>query len=139
MTKLGRLVPSIWCATALWVGQASAQSFDDVFAIMTQDANPDSPGCRGCHIVPEPPTGLIWGDTEDEVLASLEDRDPNDCVDPMDPSTCAVRGVVAGGNTRPSILSVRLESGSMPRFGRPWTEDELQILWAWLPQYDDPQ
>jgi hypothetical protein len=137
-----------------WIGAASAflalasgvagagpvDPFDPVWEIMTVDAGPESPGCRGCHIQPLPPHGLIWGDTEAEVLASLEDRDPD---------TGEVRGVVAGGNNG-SEISYLLECGSMPFAGRPWHEGpddtycdeffqfQLEKLRAWLAQYDDP-
>ncbi len=53
--------------------QAQGSPFDDVFAIMTQDNGPDSPGCRGCHVGPqEAPPAPWWGDIQADVLASIE-------------------------------------------------------------------
>jgi hypothetical protein len=124
---------------ALVAGSARAQSFDDVWQIMTQEAGADSPGCRGCHIVAQPPRGLIWGDTEDEVLQSLQTPDKVSGI-----------AVVDGGN-RGSKMSFRVECGSMPFFGRRWHEGpddpdhpdeyfqfQLEKLRAWLAQFDDP-
>jgi hypothetical protein len=42
--------------------------FDPVWATMTQDTGPDSPGCRGCHIAVEGKGyGQWFGNTQDEV------------------------------------------------------------------------
>jgi hypothetical protein len=117
---------------------AQAQSFDDVWLIMTQEAGPESPGCRGCHIQPLPPQGLIWGDTEDEVLCSLQTPDASG------------HSIVENGNYG-SKLSYRLECGTMPFGGRQWHEGpddpdhpdeffqyQLEKLRAFLSQFDDP-
>jgi hypothetical protein len=118
-------------------GKSLAQSFDDVWEIMNQERGEESPGCRGCHIRPGPPGGSLWGDTQEEVLQSLLTPD------------CTGVSLVDGGN-RGSILSIRLECGSMPRFGRRWHEGpddtyseeffqfQLEKLRAWLEQFDDP-
>ena len=57
---------------------AVAQSFDDVFAILSLPGGEgDSPGCGGCHILkgfvePCPLFGTIqWGDTQEGVLDCL--------------------------------------------------------------------
>jgi hypothetical protein len=114
-----------------------AQSFDDVWEIMNQERGPESPGCRGCHIRPGPPKGLVWGDSMEEVLEALQTPDSTGV------------SLVDGGNGR-SILSIRLECGSMPFFGRRWHEGpddtypdefyqfQLEKLRAWLAQFDDP-
>jgi|SRR5262245_40255997 len=138
MRKQHSFVLTLGILASLTSGSARSQSFDDVWAIMTQPAGPDSPGCRGCHIVPEPPGGLVWGDTEDEVLQSLQTPNPFTGV-----------AVVDGGNYS-SIISLKVECGSMPRFGARWHEGpddtylddffqfQLEKLRAWLAQFDDP-
>src|SRR5262245_11973501 len=107
----GRVLSILFFAAAL---PALAQSpFDAVFAIMTQDAGPDSPGCRGCHVGPqESPPAPWWGDTQQDVLASIE-----------------ASGLVIGG--RMSYLGYRLQQGEMPLGGRPWNSDEIDILNSW--------
>jgi hypothetical protein len=80
---------------------------------------------------------LVWGDTEEEVLEALQTPDGSGV------------SLVDGGNGR-SILSIRLECGSMPMFGRRWHvgpddtypdefyQFQLEKLRAWLAQFDDP-
>ncbi len=121
---MGKLVSagcvlSIFFLAAARPAQAQSNPFDDVFAIMTQDHELDSPGCRGCHVGPdEAPPAPWWGDTQEDVLASIE-----------------ASGLVIGG--RMSFLAYRLQQGEMPLFGRPWTPDELNILDTWLVTYED--
>ncbi len=141
MKKLHSWFLASGAVVALASGITWAQSdplFDPVWEIMTQESGPGSPGCRGCHIQPMPPQGLVWGNTEDEVLQSLQTPNP-------------VTGVslVDGGN-RGSKLSFRLECGTMPFAGRAWHEGpddtypdeffqfQLEKLRAWLAQFDDP-
>jgi len=56
-------------------GAAHAQNdlFDPVWATMTQDAGGGSPGCRGCHVAPQPGFGRWFGDTRDDVLSYFLD------------------------------------------------------------------
>lgn len=56
-------------------GAARAQNdlFDPVWATMTQEAGADSPGCRGCHVAPQPGFGRWFGDTRDDVLSYFLD------------------------------------------------------------------
>lgn len=114
----GRVLSILFSVAAL---PALAQSpFDAVFAIMTQDAGPDSPGCRGCHVGPqESPPAPWWGDTQEDVLASIE-----------------ASGLVVGG--RMSYFGYRLQQGEMPLGGRPWSSDEIDILNSWLITYETP-
>ncbi len=98
---------------------ASAQEnpFDSVFALMTQDRSPDSPGCRGCHIVEDPSMafGPYFGNTQDEVEYELINGEGM---------------YVAGG--RDSMLANFLRDGSMPLDGRMWADKELELLYIWL-------
>ena len=56
-------------------GAAHAQNdlFDPIWATMTQDAGEGSPGCRGCHVAPQPGFGRWFGDTRDDVLSYFLD------------------------------------------------------------------
>jgi hypothetical protein len=99
---------------------ASAQEnpFDAVFAIMTLDRAPDSPGCRGCHVGPKPAIEPYFGDTQDEVETTL--------------ITFGDGEIIAGG--RNSIIANFLRDGVMPDFGAQWTDDQLELLYLWLDQ-----
>lgn len=97
--------------------------FGPVFAIMNAERGPDSMGCRGCHIGPE--AFIPWGDARDEVLQTLEDRDP---------ATGEVRGLVSGG--REGQLAQLLHGGQMPYGGVQWSQVELDLLDAWLTTYE---
>ncbi len=96
---------------------AQENPFDAVFALMTQDRGPDSPGCRGCHIGPGPAIGTYFGDTQDEVEMTFT-------VDRQD--------LIEGG--RGSTLASFLRDGLMPLSGSLWTDCELELLYAWLDQ-----
>src|SRR3989442_884586 len=48
---------------------AQCDPFGPVWATMTQEQGGDRPGCRGCHIGPNPSSGRWFGDTEEDVLA----------------------------------------------------------------------
>ena len=103
---------------AMGAAVARADGFDDVFPIMTQDGGDTSPGCRGCHMGTGAPCARFrWGETQDEVLSCLQ-----------------TLGYVDGGSL--SRLADRLDpavgTGDMPQGGRPWNNDELQFLRAWL-------
>lgn len=94
---------------------AQEDPFDAVYALMTQDRGPDSPGCRGCHIGPEPAIGPYFGNTQDEVLNTFTVDRPD---------------LIDGG--RGSILAGFLRDGLMPLGGSLWTNCELELLYAWL-------
>lgn len=122
-------------AIAITGGIAHAQSFSPVWEIMTQPRGAQSPGCRGCHIGPTQP----WGDTEEQVLQSLQDPNP-----------FTGYSLVDGGNNG-SSLSFMLECGFMPFLGLSWHEGpdnvypdeffqfQLEKLREWLAQFDDPK
>ncbi len=126
MRKLGH-VTSFIAITAASSSPALAQSdpFDAVWDVITQPAAPDSPGCRGCHVGEEEnPPAPYWGNDRDQVRDSI-----------------VFSGYVEGG--RDSYLAARLRSSDpafqMPRDGRPWNDDELAILDAWLVTFEsDP-
>ncbi len=136
-TQRSFLLTSSVLTIAITGGTAHSQSFSPVWEIMTQDPQDlgaESPGCRGCHIGPRSP----WGDTEEEVLASLQEPDPFTGYSRVD-----------GGNNG-STLSFLLECGYMPFFGSRWHEGpdsahpeeffqfQLEKLREWLAQFDDP-
>jgi hypothetical protein len=95
--------------------------FRPVFEIMTLEAAKDSPGCRGCHIGSD--AFITWGtytvETAEETLDQLEQERPD---------------LLAGG--RSSSMAELLYNGAMPRLGRPWNQDELDLLDAWLITYE---
>jgi hypothetical protein len=131
------LLTSSVLAIAITGGTAHSQSFSEVWEIMTRPRGTESPGCRGCHIGPLKINP--WGDTEEEVLASLQAPDPFTGI-----------SLVDGGNNG-SSLSFMLECGYMPFFGLPWHEGpdnfypdeffqfQLEKLREWLAQFDDPK
>jgi hypothetical protein len=96
---------------------AQENPFDAVFALMTQDRGPDSPGCRGCHIGPGPAIGTYFGNTQDEVEMTFTVDRPD---------------LIEGG--RGSTLASFLRDGLMPLSGSLWTDCELELLYAWLDQ-----
>jgi hypothetical protein len=96
---------------------AQENPFDAVFGLMTQDNGPDSPGCRGCHIGPEPAIGTYFGDTQDEVEMTFTVDRPD---------------LIEGG--RGSILAGFLRDGLMPQSGALWADGELELLYTWLDQ-----
>jgi hypothetical protein len=101
--------------------------FDPVFAIMNDGRGPDSLGCRGCHIGPQPGFGPWWGDDRDTVLATLESGvTPDGQV--LDPPP------LDGG--RKGILGRFVHQGTMPLGGMQWDDDSLAILDKWLQTYE---
>lgn len=103
---------------------AQGNPFDAVFAVMTQDRGPDSPGCRGCHIGEQPAFGPYFGNTQDEVENGIITYDNG--------------RLIQGG--RDSILANYLRDGVMPPpgFGAQWTDCELELLYAWLDAIASP-
>jgi len=105
---------------------AQGQLFDPVYAVM--DGAPLDMGCRGCHIAKQR-TGFApwWGNDRDTVLATLESGITPDG-EVLDPPP------VDGG--RSGILGQYLHYGYMPLAGEAWTQDQLDILDAWLITYE---
>jgi hypothetical protein len=69
-----RLAAFVFSLVAFFsAAQAQNDPFDPVWNTMTQPAGGDSPGCRGCHIAPQPGFGRWFGDTRDEVLSYFVD------------------------------------------------------------------
>jgi len=70
VTRFSRLAALVIPLLAL-SGAARAQNdlFDPVWATMTQESGGSSPGCRGCHIAPQPSFGPWFGDTREDVLS----------------------------------------------------------------------
>ncbi len=101
---------------------AQENPFDAVFAIMTQDRAPDSPGCRGCHIGEQPAFGPYFGNTQDEVENGIITYDNGRLID--------------GG--RDSILASYLREGVMPPRGAQWTDCQLELLYLWLDAIASP-
>jgi hypothetical protein len=110
-------------------GTAGAQTdlFDPVWATMTQEAGDNSPGCRGCHIAPQPGFGRWFGDTRDDVLSYFLDG----------PGAA----LVAGCRESRLATALGLVDGVppiMPRDGRFWMDcpvaglTELTDLGNWL-------
>ena len=110
--------------------------FDPVWATMTQDAGGDSPGCRGCHVGPQPAFGPWFGDTEDDVLNFFL-------------TSSRGRAMVMGGRTSRIAEALGLVDGVSPYMprdapldGRFWVDDpdqglsELTDLGNWLDTID---
>ena len=66
-TRLAALVVPLIAFSG--IARAQGDLFDPVWATMTQQAGGDSPGCRGCHIDPQPGFGRWFGDTREDVLS----------------------------------------------------------------------
>lgn len=122
---LRKLAIKVFLASIFILGsafKAGAQvppEFAAVFDIMTTDAGPASNGCRGCHVGPAEALGPWWGDTAEDVLATLE-----------------AGTLLIGG--RMSFLAFRLENCEMPLGGLCWDDSQLEILRAWLILYETP-
>lgn len=67
--RFNRWSVCVLCLFALQSFAEPTDPFDPVWNTMTQVEGGDSPGCRGCHIAPEPGFGPWFGDTRDDVLA----------------------------------------------------------------------
>lgn len=121
----GMIIPTR--ATSRTVRTECENPFDPVWAIMTQDRGADSMGCRGCHIGPQPRLRPWFGDTEEDVLATLETG--------ISPDGTNVGFVPVEGGRFGSLGSV-LHSCFMPFNGTCWGDDELALLDAWLINYE---
>lgn len=102
--------------------------FAPVFAIMNQQHDFQTMGCRGCHIGEAPAVGPWWGNDQDTVLQTLETGVNPDgrMLDPIP--------VVDGRN---GLLGFYLHRGIMPVQGALWTTRELFSLDLWLKKYEN--
>jgi hypothetical protein len=123
-------------ATLAGTAQAQCNLFDPVYATMTQERGGDSPGCRGCHIAPQPEFGPWFGDTEEDVLNYFL-------------NTTQGRQLVSGARQSRLARALGLVDGIAPYMprdapldGRFWVDDpdqgltELTDLGNWLDTID---
>ena len=133
-TRPAALILSLAALAGTARGQCAL--FDPVWATMTQDEGGVSPGCRGCHIAPQPEFGPWFGDTEEDALNYFL-------------NTTEGRFLVRGGRQSRLARALGLVDGVdpyMPRDapfdGRFWVDDpdqsltELTDLGNWLDTID---
>ncbi len=124
---VGTLALVLFVPGVLPVRASSADPFDPVWAIM--DRAPSENGCRGCHVGKKPGEGFWFGSDRDSVLQTLE-TGVNPAGEELGYSP------VDGG--RAGWLAWYLYSGEMPLEGKPWNEEQLALLDAWLITYEPP-